>query len=120
MVLVFGLHGAAFVLIPTCLMAMVMVHELPRLKSFRTDLVGGRVQPGEHAEAWRPFALLAAVIALRSFVYFGLVTFIPLYFVHVLGTGKALGNGALSAMLVGGALGTLLGGRWCSSILALA
>ncbi len=50
------------------------------------------------------------MIALRSFVYFGLVTFIPLYYVHVLHSGKALGNAALTAMLAGGAIGTLIGG----------
>ena len=50
------------------------------------------------------------MIALRSFVYFGLVTFIPLYYVHVLHTSKALGNAALTAMLLGGAAGTLIGG----------
>ena len=65
--------------------------------------------PTSH-ERWGPFTVLAGVIALRSFVYFGLITFIPLYFVHVLATGKALGNAALSAMLVGGAFGTLIGG----------
>jgi FSR family fosmidomycin resistance protein-like MFS transporter len=43
-------------------------------------------------------------------VYFGLVTFIPLYYVRVLHSGKALGNGALAAMLLGGAAGTLIGG----------
>jgi FSR family fosmidomycin resistance protein-like MFS transporter len=50
------------------------------------------------------------VIALRSFVYFGLVTFIPLYYVNVLHASKALGNAALTAMLLGGAAGTLMGG----------
>ena len=50
------------------------------------------------------------MIALRSFVYFGLVTFIPLYYVGVLHTSKAAGNAALSAMLLGGAAGTLVGG----------
>ena len=50
------------------------------------------------------------MIALRSFVYFGLVTFIPLYYVNVLHTSKALGSAALSAMLLGGAVGTLTGG----------
>jgi len=110
LMLVFGLPGTLFVLIPTLLMAAVLVIELPRLKGFRTDVVAGRVHRSDHPERWGPFAVLGGVIALRSFVYFGLVTFIPLYFVHVLGTGKALGNGALSAMLVGGALGTLLGG----------
>jgi MFS transporter, FSR family, fosmidomycin resistance protein len=110
LLLVFGLHGTVFVIIPTWLMSAVLLHELPRLKTFRKDLVGGRVQRGEHHEAWRPFILLAGVIALRSFVYFGMVTFIPLYYVHVLHSSKALGNAALTAMLLGGAVGTLTGG----------
>ena len=110
LVLAFGLHGTVFVLIPTWLMAAVLIHELPHLKSFRRDVVGGRVQSAEHAEAWGPFAILAGVIALRSFVYFGLVTFIPLYYVNVLHASKALGGAALSAMLLGGAAGTLIGG----------
>jgi len=110
LMLAFGLHGTTFVLIPTWLMAAVLVHELPRLKTFRRDVVGGRVQAGDHHEAWGPFAVLGGVIALRSFVYFGLVTFIPLYYVADLHASKALGNAALAAMLLGGAAGTLIGG----------
>ncbi len=111
LVIAFGLHGTSFVLIPTCLMALVLCHELPRLKTFRTDVSKGRVEKGDHHEAWGPFAILGGVIALRSFVYFGLVTFIPLYYVGELHASKALGNAALSAMLLGGAAGTLIGGR---------
>jgi FSR family fosmidomycin resistance protein-like MFS transporter len=110
LVLAFGLHGTVFVLIPTMAMATVLVIELPRLRTFRSDVVGGRVQQGVHEEAWGPFVLLAGVIALRSFVYFGFVTFIPLYFMHTLHSSKALGNTALAVMLLGGALGTLCGG----------
>jgi MFS transporter, FSR family, fosmidomycin resistance protein len=110
LVLVFGLHGTAFVVIPTTLMALFLWHELPRLKMFRTDVVGGRVRGREQPEQWRPFTVLAGVIALRSFVYFGMVTFIPLYYVADLHASKALGNAALSAMLLGGAAGTLIGG----------
>jgi FSR family fosmidomycin resistance protein-like MFS transporter len=110
LVLAFGLHGTLFVLIPTWLMAVVMVFELPHLRAFRADVVGGKVHRTNQPEAWGPFTVLAGVIALRSFVYFGLVTFIPLYFIHVLHSSKALGNGALSAMLLGGAVGTLIGG----------
>jgi FSR family fosmidomycin resistance protein-like MFS transporter len=110
LMLVFGLSGTLFVLIPTLLMAAVLVIELPRLRGFRSDVVAGRVQSTDQPEQWRPFTILAGVIALRSFVYFGLVTFIPLYYVHVLHAGKAVGNAALSAMLVGGAIGTLIGG----------
>ena len=110
LLIAFGLHGTAFVLIPTWIASAVLFAELPRLKTFRKDLVGGRVQTAQHSEAWRPFAILAGVIALRSFVYFGMVTFIPLYYVNVLHTSKALGNAALTAMLLGGAVGTLTGG----------
>ncbi len=38
LVLVFGLHGTAFVLIPTWAMAAVLTRELPRLTAFRTDV----------------------------------------------------------------------------------
>ncbi|HWF49226.1 MAG TPA: MFS transporter [Solirubrobacteraceae bacterium] len=110
LVLAFGLHGTLFIIIPTWLMAAVFVAELPRLAAFRTDVASGRVRRGDEPEAWGPFIVLAGVIALRSFVYFGLVTFIPLYYVSHLHVAKATGNAALSAMLLGGAAGTLVGG----------
>lgn len=106
----FGLHGTLVVLVPTWLMAAVLVRELPRLRTFRPDIAHGRVARSPEPDAWGPFAVLAAVIAVRSFIYFGLVTFIPLYYVHVLRAGKTLGGLALSAMLIGGAAGTLAGG----------
>jgi FSR family fosmidomycin resistance protein-like MFS transporter len=87
------------------------VRELPRLKAFRTDVAGGRVQRAQSDDAWGPFALLGVVIALRSFVYFGFVTFIPLYYIHDLHASRATGGAALTVMLAGGALGTLIGGR---------
>ncbi len=110
LVLLFGLSGTLLVIIPTSLMAAVLVHELPHLRAFRADLKGGRVQRTDAPAAWGPFALLGVVIALRSFVYFGFVTFIPLYFLDVLHTSHGLASGALTAMLVGGAVGTLIGG----------
>jgi FSR family fosmidomycin resistance protein-like MFS transporter len=106
LLLVFGLHGTLFLLIPTWLMSGVLIHELPHLRRFRDDVGEGSVRRAE----WGPFTVLAGVIALRSFVYFGLVTFIPLYYLKVLHTGKTLGAVALTAMLIGGAVGTLVGG----------
>jgi FSR family fosmidomycin resistance protein-like MFS transporter len=110
LLLTFGLHGTVFLLIPTSLMALVLVFELPRLRAFRGDVIDGRVQQSREAEEWRPFAVLVGVIALRSFVYFGMVTYIDLYYVHVLHASKSLGSAALAAMLLGGAIGTLIGG----------
>jgi FSR family fosmidomycin resistance protein-like MFS transporter len=116
LVLAFGLSGTLLVIVPTSLMAAVLAFELPRLKSFREDLVGGRVQGTQAPAAWGPFAVLGGVISLRSLVYFGFVTFIPLYYIHDLHSSKALGSAALSAMLVGGAVGTLVGGRLADRI----
>src|SRR5438045_659098 len=39
LLLIFGLHGAVFVILPTWLMSAFLIYELPRLKSFRTDVV---------------------------------------------------------------------------------
>ena len=98
-------------IIPTWLMALVLARELPRLRSFRGDLVGGRVTaPRRARRSGGRSRSSAVVIALRSFVYFGFVTFIPLYFVHVLHTSKGVGSAALTVMLAGGAIGTLVGG----------
>jgi MFS transporter, FSR family, fosmidomycin resistance protein len=111
LVLAFGLSGTLLVIVPTSLMGLVLARELPRLKSFRVDLATSRAATSGETDAWRPFALLAVVIALRSFVYFGFVTFIGLYFNRVLHTSNATGGAALTVMLVGGAIGTLVGGQ---------
>ncbi|MGH2859446.1 MAG: MFS transporter, partial [Solirubrobacteraceae bacterium] len=110
LVLVLGLHGTLLLIVPTWVMGTVLVRALPRLSSFRPEPVAQAAASDRPADAWGPFALLGVVIALRSFVYFGFVTFIPLYYVHVLHAGKATGGAALTAMLVGGAVGTLAGG----------
>ena len=58
LVIAFGLHGTVFVLIPTWLMAAVLIHELPRLRTFRDDVVGGRVRAraptrrGDRSSCW--------------------------------------------------------------------
>ncbi len=110
LVLVFGLSGTLLVIVPTSLMGFVLVRELPRLKTFRVDLATSRSATTE-PDAWRPFTLLAGVIALRSFVYFGFITFIPLYFIHDLHTSRGTAGAALTVMLAGGAIGTLVGGQ---------
>ncbi len=108
-VLAFGLHGTLVLIIPTALMAVVLASELPHLGSFHPTRRSGPSRP-ERRDAWGPFARLTALVACRSIVYFGLITFVPLYFIRVLHTSKAGGNGALTVMLLGGALGTLIGG----------
>ena len=51
------------------------------------------------------------MIGARTVAFFGMLTFIPLYFVDVLYRSEESGNTALIVFLAGGAFGTLVGGR---------
>ncbi|CAN5549528.1 MFS transporter [soil metagenome] len=112
LVLIFGLSGTLFLIIPAALMAAVLMYELPRLLTFSPEQISEREDgetPIEHAPPqWRPFATMVAVVSLRSFFYFGLVSFTAAYFVQVLDRSAAWGNTALTVMLASGAVGTLI------------
>lgn len=105
-----GLSGTLILIAPAGLMALVLAVELRRLRTFRPDAARVRAARAESHEAWGPFARLGGVVAFRSLIYFGLLSFVPLYFIHELHTSKAAGDAALTIMLLGGAVGTLIGG----------
>ena len=108
LVLFFGLPGTLFLALPALVMGLVLFHELPRLLSFRAEAVGGKGEGAEPApDLWWPFARMIGVVTVRSFVYFGLVTFVASYYIRELGTTAGLANAALSVMLFAGAVGTL-------------
>jgi MFS transporter, FSR family, fosmidomycin resistance protein len=109
LVLLFGLPGTLFLALPALLMGLVLFYELPRLLSFRPEAteVAGE-ESVEEPERWGPFARMVAAVAVRSFVYFGLVTFVAEYYIRVFETSTALANTALSVMLFAGGAGTLL------------
>jgi len=112
LVLGFGLAGTLGLLLPGLVMAVVLRRHLGRLR----DLDGHRAAAATAGGArrvpdrWGPFSRMGTVVALRSGVYFGLQSFVPLWFVQRLGSTESVGNAALTAMLVAGALGTLAGG----------
>jgi MFS transporter, FSR family, fosmidomycin resistance protein len=111
-VLALGLSGAALVAILPAVVAVMLVFELPRLHAHRA--AGGHADAAAAAGApdrWGPFARLGGAVALRSGVYFGLQSFVPVWFVQRFGASEAAGNAALTVMLAAGAVGTLAGGR---------
>jgi FSR family fosmidomycin resistance protein-like MFS transporter len=54
---------------------------------------------------------MTGVEIVRSVVFFGVNTFIELYWIHHLGASRGVAGAALACFLVGGVAGTLLGGR---------
>jgi FSR family fosmidomycin resistance protein-like MFS transporter len=115
LVLLLGLHGTLLLAVAPALVAAVLARELGRLRAVaaeKSEHVARTVAEEDRDEDdWDAFARLGGVVALRSCVYFGLQAFIPLWFIHHLGTGKGVGNAALTAMLIAGAVGTYSGGR---------
>ena len=111
-----GLPGALLIAVPGAAVALWIALELPRLSGFRPapGAQAGALARGE--DDWASFARLGVVIAARTVLFFGMLTFVPLYFVDVLGRSATTGNTALVAFLAGGAAGTLLGGRLADRI----
>jgi FSR family fosmidomycin resistance protein-like MFS transporter len=110
LVLYFGLSGTLFLALPALLMGIVLFYELPRLVSFRPEAAATDEKGPKAQENWWPFGRMVMVVAIRSFVYFGLVTFVAEYYIRELETSPALANTALSVMLFAGAVGTLVMG----------
>jgi FSR family fosmidomycin resistance protein-like MFS transporter len=115
LLLVFGLHGTAFLMILGITLAALIARDMPRFE--RARLLAQhtrRNRPG--VDDWRGFSIMTAVVALRSTVFFAVVTFMPVFAIAVTHVDKALGSVALAAMLLGGAFGTLWGGRLADRI----
>ncbi|ATL71717.1 MFS transporter [Nocardia terpenica] len=99
--------GATALFIPPAVLMGVMLWRHQRRAA--AEAVGGRARTGR--DRWRPFAVLTALAVVRSIVFAGLGTFLALYWIRQLGASRILGGTALTALLVGGVLGTLCGGR---------
>jgi len=113
LVLLLGIQGVIWMVIPLAIVAAAVIRELPRLNSFRPDhATAARDKATDHRpDRWGPFTAVATIAGFRSAVYFGLQAFVPLYFIGHLHSSTAIGNAALTVLLVFGAIGTLVGGR---------
>jgi FSR family fosmidomycin resistance protein-like MFS transporter len=112
LVLLFGLRGTLALVVVPALGFVLLTAALPRLQAAKAA-AGRRAKAAAAppADDWNAFARLGGIVATRSGVYFGLQSFVPVWFVHHLSSSEAAGNTALTAMLVAGAAGTLVGGR---------
>ena len=68
--------------------------------------------PAAPIDQWPAFALLCGAVVCRSIIFFGMLAFLPLYWLKVL-HGTEAGGGRLVALLFfNGVIGALIGG-WC-------
>ncbi len=103
--LAFGLPATALFIPPAVLIAVVLLRAGRRRGRHAGN--GGR----QGRDQWRPFIALTGIEVVRSAAFFGVTTFIELYWIRHLHTGRGTAGAALACFLVGGVAGTLLGGR---------
>lgn len=108
-----GLRGTAFLAIPFVLMAAFLAVQLAGAGGghVAAKAAPGARTGGEPRDRWGPFAIVTGVVILRSIIFYGLNTFIPLYWIHIYQQSATTAGTALSIMFGAGVVGTLWGGR---------
>ncbi|MDQ2902853.1 MAG: MFS transporter [Chloroflexota bacterium] len=112
LLLLLGLGGASLLLVPEVALAIVLIVHFSRfaLYSSKSSQKGRGEQPAR-PDAWGPFARLTGMIMCRSVIFYGLNTFLPLYWIATLHQSKVAGGTALTVLLAAGIIGTFVGGR---------
>jgi FSR family fosmidomycin resistance protein-like MFS transporter len=106
-IVAFGLKGGWLIAVPAVLVAGWLLVRTPYLLGFVPDGEARSWKGGDNDI--RSLVILLVVITFRSLAWFGLITFVPLYEVSQ-GHSKSYGNYVFAAMLLVGAVGTLIAG----------
>jgi FSR family fosmidomycin resistance protein-like MFS transporter len=107
-----GLGATALFIPPALLVGLFLLRHQQRARAAQRARTGGPSAVGPVARnRWAPFLVMTGVEVVRSVVFFGVNTFIELYWIHHLGASRGVAGAALACFLVGGVAGTLLGGR---------
>lgn len=104
-----GLRGTGLLVIPAVVMALILARTLNHTLDGR-DGHRKRAPLPTGRDDWRAFLTLTTVVVIRSILFFGITSFIAIYFISHLGASRATGGAALTVFLVTGAVGTVLGG----------
>jgi FSR family fosmidomycin resistance protein-like MFS transporter len=108
----FGLSGTPLLMIPALVLAVVLATQLHASVAAHQAAAHARAAREEKLhDTWGPFSWLSATIVCRSVIFYGLNTFLPLYWIAVWHQSREAGGRALTLLLVSGAMGTLMGGR---------
>lgn len=107
----FGLRGTLLVAVIPAFSALLLWSVRPRLVAAAVAKAASPMTGAEEADDWPAFTLLSAMVVARTAVGYGLLGFVPIWFVRHLDSSTGAGNAALTLLLAAGAAGTLVGGR---------
>jgi MFS transporter, FSR family, fosmidomycin resistance protein len=113
-----GLKGTLVLIVPVTIMALVMASQFSKFEFLEAnrnrDLSAS--DPANSKDNWGAFSRLTITIIGRSIIFYGLNTFIPIYWINVLNQSKASGAIALTIFAGAGIIGNLLGGSLADRI----
>ena len=109
LMLLFGLPGVAWLLLPAVAMALLIVRDLPHFNAVRSAAHYARRERSGRDD-WHAFSIMSVVVALRSTTFLAAVTFTPVFVMTITHASAMFGSVVLFLLFVGGAAGTMLGG----------
>ncbi|MBC5805338.1 MAG: MFS transporter [Candidatus Eremiobacter antarcticus] len=103
-----GLHAIGYLIVPAFLISALVATAIAPLRRAQAVTLATATAPRPSRP--RVLLVLIAIAALRSLVYAGILTFVPLYSINVLHHPVTQNGGLLFAFLATGALATLIAG----------
>ncbi len=110
----FGLPGTLVFFIPEIIICTLIALLYPKIKALGDKKIQKKEGKGTSSlkpDQWPSFIKLCVTVFGRSIIFYGVNTFVVLYFIHELGQTRALGNSILSLYYGIGAISTLAGGK---------
>jgi FSR family fosmidomycin resistance protein-like MFS transporter len=111
--LYWGLKGTLILIVPVTLMAIILATQISKLQEYQTSSQSENkiTVTAQAKDQWVPFYKLTIVVFCRSIIFYGLNTFLPLYWIHIFQQSQAASGTVLTILFTVGAVGTLFGGR---------
>ncbi|MEU8827532.1 MFS transporter [Streptomyces sp. NPDC048636] len=106
-----GLRASPLLAVPALVGAVLCATALRSTRTSATAAAATRAATAAGRDDWASFTRLTGAIVCRSIVFVGLSTFLSLYVHQRTGAGSAAGTAALFVLYLGGAVGTVAGGR---------
>jgi FSR family fosmidomycin resistance protein-like MFS transporter len=113
LIVTFGIKGLTALFIPVILIAPVLLVAMNRYHRSEeaARATGSLPREATGTDRWGAFSLLCTLVFSRALIFFGLNTFLPLYWIRVLKQSETTASAALSILLAVGAVSTLISGR---------
>ncbi len=107
----FGMHGTIVFIIPASICAIILLCFAKRFKALGCARTIKEQHGGSVKENWPLFWNVMSVLSARSIISYGLLSFVPLFIMDVMGQSEAVSSSILSLFAICGAASTVISGK---------